>query len=262
MEKNIISKLLLEYLYSKRQYPVQFFNQGCVPEDFVQFAKEKDNTIDISKDEIAFREVFWELVSRNLVVPGDNSRSCSGMLPWVSITKYGISCYEQGKILPYDTEYFLKSLYEKIPELDEIIKLYFDEAVSCFSNMNFLASTVMIGCALERTIVVITETFCNKLLQTEKPNYEKRVLNQSKIKTKFDNFLEFLKQKKFEASLNQSLKEKLNSFLPSVVHLVRITRNETGHPTGREIDRDEALANILLAKEGVLFFFDLLKKMI
>jgi hypothetical protein len=55
--------------------------------------------------------------------------------------------------------------------------------------------------------------------------------------------------------------EKLKSLLPAIVNLIRISRNEVGHPTGRQISRDEAQALILLTKEAIIFSYKLIDKL-
>ena len=106
---------------------------------------------------------FWALVSKNLVVPGSHAKGGMEKLPWVSITEYGVKCFEEGKILPYDPQGFLKTLYADVPNIDQITKLYLEEAVNCFSNTTYLSSAVMIGCALEKNIIDTTEAFYSNL---------------------------------------------------------------------------------------------------
>gem|GEM_PF-2518967 len=261
MKKSDWSKLMLEFLYDKRDYSVQFFNGGNqVPEKFISFTETKGLEIDIKKDSRVFRETFWELVSQNLAVIGSNARSGGDKLPYVSITEYGAKCWEEKKILPYNPDGFLDSLCEDIPDIDEITKLYFGEAISCFHNKNFLASMVMVGGAIEKTVEKITELFYSKLSE-DKASFKTDVLDQKFIKTTFDNFLKFLEDKGYKNKLDFTTKEKLESLFPAIVNLIRITRNETGHPTGREIDRDEAEAYLLLAKEGIRFAYSLVEKL-
>ena len=115
----------------------------------------------------------------------------------------------------------------------------------------------MIGCALEKNIIDTTEAFYSNL-NSNKSIFKKYVLEKDKIKTKFDNFLKFLKQYGHTNDLDRTNKEKLDSLIPAIVNLIRITRNEVGHPTGREVSHDEAEANILLAKEAIKFSYSLL----
>lgn len=257
MKRNKVKKILLCALYEDFEFGnLQFFNTG-IPESILQLAKEEGLELDRRKDEPLFREVFWELLCKNIVVPGNRTNSAE--FPWASLTEYGKKCFEEDRLLPLDPQEILRSLYDAIPDIDPIIKIYFEESVSCFDNMNYLSSTVMIGGALERAIIVKTESFYNEL-NDNKAEFQNNILNISRIKTKFDNFIRFLKESDIYNDFSLSVKEKLSSLLPAIFNLIRITRNETGHPTGREISRDEAEANILLAKEGIQFLFrDLVK---
>lgn len=256
MNKSIFTKLILEHLYINQNKNIQYFYSDTVPEIFVKFANAKGIEIDIRMDAQKFRETFWELIIKGLVIPGGKGDS---RFPLVSITEYGIRCYEEGKILPYDPEGLLNSLNEEIPQLDKIIKMYFEEAVDCYSRMNYLASTVMIGGALEKMVLYLIDEEFEKMLMDEvqKTSFSK-IKKINKIKTKFDKFLDFIKRNKIEKQFSKTLEENLLGFLPSVVQLIRITRNEVGHPTGREIKRDEAEAYILLTKQGIIFCYELL----
>ncbi len=262
MKKSVIKNLILSYLNEneEKKVNVQFFNTTHVPQGFIDYAEKQSCKIDIEGDERIFRETFWELFSQNLVTVGSEKQGCK--LPWVSITNYGSKTFEKGNKLPYDPDGFLDNFYRDLPSVDAIIKIYFEEAVSCFSHRDYLAVSVMIGGAIERSVIVMTEDF-EKVIKTKKEEYKESILSEYKIKKKFEKFLDFLKSNNYHKKLNVTAREKLDSLLPAIVNLIRITRNQTGHPTGRLVNRDEAEANILLAKEGIKFIYhlsDLLKK--
>ena len=87
------------------------------------------------------------------------------------------------------------------------------------------------------------------------------VLSEQSIKNRFEKFLNYFNSNKYNDKLSITNKEKLDSFFPAIVSLIRITRNEVGHPTGRQISRDEAQAYILLAKEAIIFSYILLEEL-
>lgn len=253
--------ILLIYLNEKKSYSTQFFNDdGIIPEDFIKFAESKSLILDSSGDEIHFREAFWRLVGKGLVVPGTAVRGGMRKLPWVSISTYGVKCVESGNLLVHDPREYLSSLQKQIPNLDKVIEMYVAEALSSFLNRDYLASSVMIGGALEKTIFYLTEAFGDTLKDRKAMDYKKDVLSQHKAKTRLNKFLVFLDNNGYKKSLDQPTKEKLESLLPAVANIIRITRNEVGHPTGRVIDPDEAEANLLLAKAGIIFSYELLAK--
>ena len=252
-------QLVLDFLYQKKSYGTQFFYSSGVDEGLAKFAETKGLPIDRIRDEKLFRETFWKLCGEGLVCPGYNHSNQN--LPHISITDYGIKCFEEGKILPYDPEGFLNSLYANVKNIDDVIKMYFEEAVKCFIGRNYLSAVVMVGGAIEKTVIVLTEEIYKLIDIAEQPDYQKKILDQWKIKIKFDNLLKFLSEKGYKHKLGRTSQEKLDSTLPAIVNIVRITRNETGHPTGREVYREEAEGEILLAKEGVIFMYKLLDEL-
>jgi hypothetical protein len=259
MKMSDMKNLIMEFLYKNKDVQIQFFNGMGINEEPCRFAEQKGINLDMKGDERIFRESFWELFSLNLVTPGSrNSRA--DKLPWVSITDYGIETFERGDKFPYDPEGFLDNLYSRIENLDPIIQLYFEEAISSFSHNDFLASTVMIGGALEKTILSMTENFKN-IIENDDAEYERKVLNKMKIKARFDEFLKYLTSNDYVKKLDIAEREKLNSLFPAIVNLIRISRNEVGHPTGRQISRDEAQALILLTKEAIIFSYKLIDKL-
>ena len=252
----IVKDALLRHLYEMRQYNAQFFYRGNdLPDGFVQFLEREKIALDRRTDAVLVQEAFWGLVADGLVMPG--SRNGQGnSLPWVTITDYGIQCVEEGRRLPIDDVGFIEEM--DLGQVDEVIRLYVEEAVSSFSARNYLASSVMAGGAMERTILVLTEQYENKLATAKRSTYKKDVLSQERIKTRFDKFLSFLESTGIKKALPRATQETLDSTFPAIVNFIRITRNEVGHPTGREISRDEAESMIYLLKTAIQFTKQLL----
>lgn len=200
------------------------------------------------------RECVHDLMLLGIIYLGQPERTDSNFF---TISSYGLKCLAEDKVLPYDPQGFLNHVYGRIPSLDPIIKLYLEESVSCYSARRYLAVAVMIGGALERTIIVLTDEFAGQV-KTKKVEYQKAVFQTEKPKTKFDNFLKFLKDNGYLKQLDLSTAETLESLFPSIVQFIRITRNDTGHPTGREINQEEAQAFILLAVQAIEFSYRLI----
>lgn len=204
------------------------------------------------EDHLLVRQAFWDLVGNGLAMPGDKSRSIQGIeLPYICITDYGLQCFKEGRRLPIDSEGFLEEM--NLSGVDDVIRLYIEEAISSFSAKNYLAAAAMAGGAMERAILNLTEEYETKVVSAKKVEYQKDVLSQYKIKTRFDNFLEFLEKNGIKKTLPRADQERLDSLFPAIVNLIRITRNDVGHPAGREIERDEAEALIYLLKTALKF---------
>lgn len=256
-----MESLLLAFLYEKRAYQTQFFGGIGMNSQFIDFAHLKGVELDNRSDEPRFREAFWRLVAKGLVVPGTAASGGGDHLPWVSITEYGVKCFEAGHLQVHDPRGYVASLRKRVPNLDPVVDMYVAEALHSFGVRNYLASSVMIGGALEKTIFDLTEVFGKTLKGKNKSEYGREVLSREKVKTRLDKFLEFLDKHGYKKKLDLPTREKLESALPAIANIIRITRNEIGHPTGRIVDQEEAEANLLLAKEGIGFSAEFLLKL-
>ncbi len=252
-EYNDVKRLMAEFLYQNRSSNNMQMFTGIPNPGFIQFAAQHGVSIAYT-DDFMIREALWDLISQGIVMLGSTNQGTGA--PHVTITRRGVKYIEAGTTIPIDSEGFLNSM--SLDDKDEIIKLYTEEAVSSFSSKNYLASAVMVGGAAERLIEILTSEFAEKLSPTLKAQYEKKVLSQEKIKTIFDAFLIFLDTNGIKKKISRVEKETLEGVFPAIVQIIRITRNETGHPTGRIIDRDEVQGLIYQLKTAIKFVYEFL----
>lgn len=229
-------------------------NSSSLPSGFAEFASSAGVSLNQNnrEDNVMVHQAFWDLVGNGLVMPGSRNGQ-DNSLPWICITDYGLACVQEERRLPIDSESFIEGM--NLEEVDDIIRLYIEEAVGTFSTRNYLAASVMAGSALERAILVMTEQYLDKIPSGKKTAYKSEVLSAQKVKTRFDNFLDFIEKNGMKKALPRATQETLDSLFPAIVNLIRITRNDVGHPTGREIERDEAEALIYLLKTAIKFVY-------
>lgn len=253
IEYNQAKRLLLRFLYERKDNNnIQMFT-GIPNAGFVQLAEQEGIAVE-QDDDFIIRQALCELISQGIAMPGSTTQSAE--FPYVTITGYGKKCYESGETVPIDSEGFLDSL--ELSDKDEIIRLYVHEAVSCFSRKIYLASAVMVGCAAERTIDVLVNGFESQLPSSLQAVYQTEVLSKNKFKAKLEAFLQFLDTNNLKQSLSRAEKEKIEGLFPALIQSIRITRNETGHPTGRTVERDEAQGLIYQLKTVVVFTYEFL----
>lgn len=188
------------------------------------------------------REVIWELAFQGVVVPGiDNGHQAS--LPWFKVTEWGKRCLEKGEYLPHDAGLFMERMRKEFPTLDTAIALYLTESLKCFRGATFVASAVMVGVAAEQMMLVLRKAVYDALSSPEK---KKRFDDdaQGQIKRVYDAVWKRLDP--VREQMPERLRESVGVELAGVFELVRKTRNEAGHPTGRSIEREEAEALLLL----------------
>ena len=181
----------------------------------------------------------------------------NGGRPRYVVTPFGEKVLEGGKYTPYDPEGFIAQLRDDIPKIHEVIIRYLDEALACYLRHNLLASSVMIGGASEKALLELIEAYINYLpAGREKDQFEKNV-KKKMIKEKFK-----LLEKKLtdlRGGLSPELGDDLDELLGGIWNLIRRTRNEAGHPTGKQIQRHTVYANLMLFPSYCKRVYDLIE---
>jgi len=193
------------------------------------------------------REVVWDLIIQGILVPGVGNQSHNASLPHFRITEWGKHCLDAGEYLPHDAGQYIERLKKRIPTFDSVALVYLTESLKCFRNGTHIASIVMLGVASERLLVVLRDAIYRVLGNDEK---KKRFLTATQgklIKRVYEEV-----SKKLDPVREQmpvTLGESVNNQLAGIFNLIRTTRNDAGHPTGRSIDREEAYALLQLFHE-------------
>lgn len=180
-----------------------------------------------------FREVFWDLILQQIIVPGMNSANPN--LPFFKVTSRG------RKYLDQDESYFFHDvasyefqIRENIPDIDDLTLLYLKEAMQAFRSGCVLSSSVMLGVASEHEFL----TLINTLEASSKWERDfRKVFKERYILGKFNSFrtaLESLRHK-----LPPKINEDLDTTLGGVLSIIRNHRNDSGHPTGIIIKREQ-----------------------
>ena len=191
-----------------------------------------------SSDTDKVNQVVWDLIIERILTIGYNG--CNDEWPFLRLTEQGKRIVESGDtILIYDIDGMLKKLKTTIPDIDPIIVTYFSECLNTYRIDALLASSVMLGCATEKAITLLYDTYANwvknKFSEKEYQNLEKC---QSKvISKKFDTLTNSIKS--HTNDINDALIEDFDLFVNALFAIIRKNRNEAGHPTGKRVDREE-----------------------
>lgn len=188
------------------------------------------------------REIVWELTFQGIIVPGFDSGS-QASFPWFKLTDWGKHSLELGEYLPYDATLFLERLHKEVPTVDKLIVLYITEALKCFRFGVFIAAAMMVGVAAEQMILVLKEAVSSRLDSAEKKRKFDAEARETikRVYTAIWKRLEPVREQ-----MPDGLSEAIGVELTAIFEMVRRTRNEAGHPTGKNIERHEAEALLLL----------------
>jgi|GEM_PF-5292708 hypothetical protein len=186
-------------------------------------------------------ENLWHLVSDELIYlePGT-----SGIDHWRwRLSKYGKDAVTGKSWEPKDPEGFLTRLKREIPEIDELVEMYLSQALKAYSARCYLASSVMLGVAAEQSFRIMATAFAGSSFQGSE---QMEKLLENKRKNYYEQWEEFRKRIDSQRkTLPNDMADKLT--LDAIADLIRLTRNEAGHPSGKEIDEDTARLHLIMA---------------
>ena len=204
------------------------------------------------RDENTIREIIWDFIIQRVITIGDYQNSS---WPHLSLTEYGKKAIESAGVIPHDSTGYLKALKGAIPHLDTIIETYLLESINTYNINQLLSSTITLGCASERAILLAIDTYADTFKDGEKGKAFRKKIEGKFIKTQFDEF-----KKSITPSLNSypfKLKDDFDNTFVGVFQMIRNNRNDAGHPTGKQIDKDSLFANLRVFITYCKYIYDL-----
>ena len=182
-------------------------------------------------------EIVWDLIIERVLAIGLNSANPEW--PFLRLTEYGKSLVDSGEeAIIHDVDGMIGILKSNIPQCDKIIISYFIECLETYRINALLASSVMLGCAAEKLICVFFDAYLNWLEHISKKEHDNLAKAESyNIAKKFTKLTESIKSHK--EKIDFSLMEDYDLIVNSIFTIIRKNRNDTGHPTGKHISRDE-----------------------
>lgn len=238
-----IRQVIMEYLRqpdSQRGRQIGFRNQ--IGPGLLDMCRQKIQGFE-SSDEDRVYEIFYELSLERIIVPDSNAGAYQW--PFYRLTKHGRAVVQSGDDLTYDPHGYVERVKSRVPQVDETVIFYLEQAVTCFSYRLLPAAAVMLGCAAEKMILDLTDAFVGALAnQTEQDNMKKELEKARHITQIYDALWKRMapRRKHFPHQLEENLEERLSA----VFYQVRKVRNDSGHPTGYRPDEDEVHGNLIL----------------
>ncbi len=156
--------------------------------------------------------------------------------PFFRITEFGQRLIDNQQVYFFhDVSSYEALIRSEVPQIDSVTLLYLKEAMQSFRTGCVLASTVMLGVATEHTFLLLVEKVeQNATHATTFAN----VGQQRTILQKFNKFKNILDQE--ARNLTPELREDLDTHFAAILSIIRTFRNQSGHPTGKIIDREQA----------------------
>jgi hypothetical protein len=185
-------------------------------------------------DDLFFQEVFWDLFRQGIITFGMDRMNTQ--LPWFRVSSNGekILIHNQDPYFFHDVSTYEIVIKQNIPDIDEVTLLYLKEAAQAFMSGCMLSSSVMLGVAAEHSFEQLMEIIIGN------PKYEsifKGVLKERSILPKLNKFKSILDQHIGE--FTPEIREDIDTNFSGIISIIRNFRNESGHPSGKIISREQ-----------------------
>jgi hypothetical protein len=179
------------------------------------------------------RDVFWDLFRQGFITLGMNDSN--PMWPFFRLSHFGEQTLQnQSPYRFHDTSSFVAMVKKEVPDIPPDSVAYLDEAVAAFYAGCLLASCVMLGVAAEAEFIRLVDVAANSAVHGSAfAPVQKATLIRQKI-TKFQNSI-----KPLLPSLPKDAAEDLDTNLTAIQSVLRIARNDAGHPTAAKLEREQ-----------------------
>lgn len=231
----------------KTTIQMQQYEELCIAVGYV-FARRENRNIQTSwsqpnldrKDLEILLEVFWDLFRQGIITLGldNNNRE----FPFFRITSLGMKiASSESPYFFHDVSSYETAIKSEVPNIDAITLLYLKEAMQAFRSGCMLSSTVMLGVASEHVFLQLLDIINSSVSHRQ---VYINVFNEKTILQKINKFKNILDQ--HNRDLPSDIKEDLDTHFAAVLSVIRTFRNQSGHPTGRIIDREQVFVLLQL----------------
>lgn len=210
------------------------------------FARRQDSKANIhdynlhQTDLELLRDVFWDLFRQGTIILGLND--LNPQWPFFRLSHFGKeTLLNQSPYHFHSPASFLEIIKKEVPNISSTAQTYLNEAVAAFYVDCRLATCVMIGAAAEVEFLRLVE------LAASSPTYSTKfasVRNETFIRQKITKFQNILRPLVSSLEPKDDFEDwEIN--LSSIQSVLRIARNQAGHPTARDIPSREQVYVLL-----------------
>lgn len=186
------------------------------------------------------RDVFWDLFRQGFVTLGLNDSNDAW--PWFRLSHFGARALKtQSPYRFHDTGSFIRIVTHEVPDISPQALVYLEEAVAAFYAGCLLACSIMLGVAAEAEFLRLAEVAATNSVHGSK---FAAVAKHHIIRRKITAFQECLRP--LIMSLPHDATEDLETNFNAIQSVLRIARNEAGHPTGASPQRENVYVYLQL----------------
>lgn len=245
IDREILRNCLLESLRRKPQ--TQYEN---LKYEVAEVARERGLPVqNISRgqayveqsDHRRLRELIWALIVEGVVTVGMNDSDPAW--PFLSLSELGEDFVKGNRASPYEDADYVQRI-ESVAPFDPVEEVYVREALEAFRRGLPNAAAVMIGAASEQLLILTLGEIALRD-PAAKPKAAKVLDGPALGMVRFaqDHF------EKGAMKLPRELREQLPTTFAGIASLIRVTRNDGGHPALPGVDRGRCFVALQLFPE-------------
>jgi hypothetical protein len=193
-----------------------------------------------AQDKQLLLELFWDLFRQGVISLGMNDSNRE--FPFFHLTRLGHQLAQgQEAYFFHDVSSYEAAIRKEVPTIDDVTLLYLKEAMQAFRAGCMLSATVMLGVSVEHTFEKMIENL--KRHSTHKTTFAS-VFSERGLSRRFNKFRNVIDS--LAKELPPAIKEDLDTHFAGILSVIRAYRNESGHPTGKIIDREQTFVLLQL----------------
>jgi hypothetical protein len=191
-------------------------------------------------DSSTILEIFWDLFRQGVITLGTDVRNPGW--PWFRLSRFGQNIKSQSAFRFHDTSSYIAMIKTYDPDISPSGMLYLEEAAASFYAECLLSASVMLGVAAEAEFLRVLE------VATANPKWASVFAQATKtpfIRGKIQKFQGALAPHR--KSIGNEVTEALDTNLSMIQSVLRLARNEAGHPSGSAAPtREQVYVNMQL----------------
>jgi len=193
-----------------------------------------------AQDKEILLELFWDFFRQGIISLGMNDSNRE--FPFFRLTRRGQQLAQgQEAYFFYDISSYEAAIRKEVPAIDDTTLLYTKEAMQAFRAGCMLSATVMLGVSVEHTFERLIEHIEGH--STHKTTFAS-VFTERGLLRRFNKFRNIIDS--VARGLPPAIKEDLDTHFAGILSVIRTYRNESGHPSGKIIDREQVFVLLQL----------------
>jgi len=257
IEKHLLRALVLEVVNREQQTQVNHVVDGVerlvtdrnlfpssedcqrIGIDYHYYQDKQLNPI----DKLTIGEIIWDLILEHVLTPIGGSPDIG--YPQLRLTKFGHDYISQSAPHYYDPQGYMDFLRNIVQNLDPVIEQYIFESLNCYRQQLLFASSVMIGAAAEKAILLLLQAITDSMSDPNKKRKTAQLLEERRslpdmFKTIRETLNPLIKAKTIPYPVHQGCTE----HLVSLFEMIRVQRNDAIHPITGQVDRSKVFLSL------------------